>query len=86
LLQGNSYLSQQGSLQNARIAGRQGYSTVLSGTSPITRRAEVVTVYTVQLQNGQTFYVASVAPQQNSTRYNNTFRTMLNSIRLNDAN
>jgi Zn-dependent protease with chaperone function len=86
LLQGNSYLRQQGSLQNARIAGRQGYSAVLSGTSPITRRAEVVTAYTVRLRNGETFYVATVSPQQNSTRYNNTFRTMLNSIRLNDAN
>jgi Zn-dependent protease with chaperone function len=86
LLQGNSYLREQSGLQNARIAGRQGYSTVLSGTSPVTRRAETVTVYTVRLRNGETFYVISVSPQQASYRYNNTFRNMLNSIRLNDAN
>lgn len=85
-LQGNSYLRQQGNVQNARIADRQGYATVLSGTSPITRRAEVVTVYTVRLRNGETFYVATVTPQQESFRYNNTFRNMLNSIRLNDVN
>ncbi len=85
-VQDNSYLRQQGGVQNARFANRQGYSTVLSGTSPITRRAEVVTVYSVRLRNGETFYVATVSPQQNSTRYNNTFRTMLNSIRLSDVN
>lgn len=85
-LQDNSYLRQQGGVKNARLANRQGYSTALSGTSPVTRRAEVVTVYTVRLRNGETFYVASVTPQQDSYRYNNTFRTMLNSIRLNDVN
>jgi Zn-dependent protease with chaperone function len=85
-LQGNTYLRQQGGIQNARFAGRQGYSTVLSGTSPITRRNETVTVYTARLRNGETFYVATVSPQQNSARYDNAFRTMLNSIRLNDVN
>ena len=85
-LQGNSYLRQQGGVQNARIANRQGLATVLSGTSPVTRRAEVVTVYTLRLRNGETFYVASVTPQQDSSRYNIAFRNMLNSIRLNDTN
>lgn len=85
LLQGNSYLQAQTDLQNSRLAGRQGYSVVLSGTSPVTHRAEVVTIYTVRLRNGGTFYVATVSPQQDSYRYNNSFRTMLNSIRLNDA-
>jgi Putative Zn-dependent protease, contains TPR repeats len=86
LMQSNSYLQEQSGLQNTRIAGRQAYSIVLSGTSPITRRAEVVTVYTVRLRNGETFYVASVTPQQDSFRYNNTFRNMISSIRLNDSN
>lgn len=85
-LQDNSYLRQQGGVQNARFANRQGYSIALSGTSPVTRRVELVTVYTVRLRNGETFYIASVTPQQDSARYNNAFRNMLNSIRLNDVN
>lgn len=86
LLQSNTYLREQSGLQNTRIAGRQGHSIVLSGTSPVTRRGEVVTIYTTRLRNGETFYVATVSPQQDSPRYNAAFRNMLNSIRLNDVN
>ncbi len=86
LIQSNGYLRQDGGFQNTRIAGRQGYGTVLTGTSPITRRMEVVTVYTVSLRNGDTLYIATVSPQQESYNYNNAFRNMINSLRLNDFN
>ncbi len=84
LLQGNPHLRQTSGYQNTRVAGRQGLATQLSGTSPVTRRVEVVTIYTTQLRNGELFYVAAVSPQNEASRYNNAFRTMVNSIRLSD--
>jgi hypothetical protein len=84
LLQSNNYLRQQNSIMRANVAGRSGYATVLSGRSPITGRGEIVTVYTTQLRNGDLFYVATVVSQDEASTYNNAFRSMLNSIRLND--
>ncbi|MBA2380285.1 MAG: M48 family metalloprotease, partial [Blastocatellia bacterium] len=73
LLQGNAHLRQSGGYQNTRLSGRQALATTLSGTSPVTRRVEVVTIYTTQLRNGELFYVAAVAPQNETSRYNNAF-------------
>ena len=84
LLQNNNYLRQQNSIMRANVAGRSGYAAVLSGRSPITGRGEIVTVYTTQLRNGDLFSVATVVPQDEASGYNNAFRSMLNSIRLND--
>lgn len=60
--------------------------TTLSGRSPVNGRTEVVNVYTAQLRNGELFYFAAVAPQDESIRYNTAFRTMMNSIRFSDSN
>jgi predicted Zn-dependent protease len=84
LLQGNSYLQQRGTLTRTTLSGRQGYSAVLAGRSPITGRAELVTVYAAQLRNGDLFYIATVVPEQESSRYNTAFRSMLSSLRLTD--
>jgi beta-barrel assembly-enhancing protease len=85
LIQSNPHLRQQSWFQNSRFAGRQALVTQLAGQSPINRRTEVVTIYTTQLRNGETFYFAAVSPDDESNRYNTAFRTMLNSIRLSDA-
>ncbi len=84
LLQSNRHLQSQSGMQNSRLAGRQGYSVSLSGTSPITRRTENVTIYTLQLRNGDILWIATVAPENESFRYRNAFQRMLNSLRLND--
>lgn len=84
LIESNPHLRSQSGLQNARIAGRQGYSVALSGTSPITRRMENVSIYTVPLRNGDTMWIATVSPENESFRYRNAFQRMLNSLRLND--
>jgi hypothetical protein len=84
LLQGNSYLQQRGTLTRTTLSGRQGYSAVLAGRSPITGRTELVTVYAAQLRNGDLFYIATVVPEQESSRYNTAFRSMLSSLRLTD--
>ncbi len=84
LLQANPYLRQQSGYQSVRVAGRQGYATVLSGRSNVTGRTETVNIYTTQLRNGGLLYIAMVAPQQDSYRYNTAFRNMINSLQLND--
>jgi predicted Zn-dependent protease len=84
VIQSNNYLRQTQDFSRTTIAGRQGYATVLIGRSPITGRNEVATVYTTQLRNGGLLYFVMVAPENEAGAYNNAFRTMLRSIRLND--
>ena len=82
LAQANSYLRQQGGLQRATLGGRTAYAGQLSGRSPVTGEEEVVTVYVTQLRSGEMFWLATVAPQDESYNYNTAFRTMINSVRL----
>ena len=84
MLQNNQYLSQRNNLTRTTVAGRQGYTTTLSGSSPVTNRSELVTIFTTQLRSGDLLYLAAVAPEQESYRYNNVFRNMINSMQLND--
>ena len=84
VLQGNSYLRQQSGFSRYNFAGRQGYSVTLSGRSPITGRTEVVTAYMTQLNDGRLFYVDTVSPQEDAYRYSSAFRSLLNSIQIND--
>ena len=84
LLQSNNYLRQQSRFSRATIDRRNAYATVLSGRSPLTGRTEIVNIYTTQLRNGALMYIAAVAPQDESSRYNSAFRNVLSSIRIND--
>jgi Zn-dependent protease with chaperone function len=84
VLQSNSYLRQRGSFVQTTLGGRQAYTATASGLSPVTGRAEVVTVYTTRLRNGSVFYAVTVVPQDESYRYGGTFRNILNSIQLYD--
>ena len=84
ILQANNYLRQRTNYQRANIAGRQGYATVLEGRSPVSGNNEIATVYTTQLSNGSLFYIVTVTPQNEASTYNNAFRRMISSIRLND--
>jgi hypothetical protein len=82
LLQSNDYLRRNGGSTNAYISSLRGYSTALSGRSPITGRNETVTVYTAGLRNGNVFYVITVAPGSETYRYDNAFRSLLGSVRF----
>ncbi len=84
ILQSNSYLRQRSGFSRTTLAGRTGYMTVLSGQSPITGRVELVNVYVTQLRNGDLFYVDTVVPENESSRYNSAFRNLINSIRISD--
>jgi hypothetical protein len=83
LLQSNTYLRQRGSILNTTISGRSGSVVQLAGRSTVTGETELVTVYTTLLPNGILVYVATVVPQNESPNYENAFRTMINSLRLN---
>jgi hypothetical protein len=84
VIQGNSYLSQRGSFAQTSIAGRVGYTTQLSGRSPITGRTEIVTVYVFQLRSGDIMYIDTVVPGDESQTYASAFRNMISSVRIND--
>jgi Zn-dependent protease with chaperone function len=84
ILEGNEYLNQRGSLLRTTLAGRNSYTGQLSGTSPVTGRVELVTIYTAQLRNGDILFVATVVPELESSRYSTAFRNLLSSIRITD--
>lgn len=84
ILQGNSYLRRQGNSVSGTMAGRPALATRLAGTSTVTNRPEVVTVYTIMLSNGSLFYLAGVSPENESTTYNRAFSTMRSSLQIND--
>lgn len=84
VLEANNYLNQRGGFIKTTLAGRAGYTAQLTGTSPVTGRTELVTIYTTQLNTGEIFYVATVVPESESSRFSTAFRNMINSIKITD--
>ena len=84
LIQGeNSYLRQAGGFTRTTIDGRSALATTLTGRSPLTNRAERVTIVTTTLGNGQVFYMAAVSPQDEYPNYQRAFNDILRSLQLN---
>jgi hypothetical protein len=81
---GNGSLRQQSGFQRTTVAGRSGLTTTLANINEATGQAEVVTVITTQLRNGELFYMIAVAPQNESGSYQAAFRNILRSVQLND--
>ena len=84
ILKANDYLRQRNGYTRTTISGRTAFATVLSGTSPVTGRTEIATVYTTQLNDGQLFYIVTVAPETEASSYNTAFRNTIRSIRLSE--
>ena len=83
LAQGNGNLRQRSGLQRTTVGGRTGLTTTLTNLNEATGQAEVVTVITAQLRNGQLFYMIAVAPENESTSYQAAFRNILRSLQIN---
>ena len=84
LIQGeNSYLRQQAGFQRTSLGGRNAVATTLIGRSPLTRRDERVTIVVTSLGNGQVFYMAAVAPQDEFGTYQRSFTDIMRSLQLN---
>ena len=85
LQQGNPQIQRQNNgYLRENIGGRNGLTTTLRNVSEVTGRAEVVTVSTVSLRDGNALYVIAVAPQEEMNRYQPTFRRMKQSLQIND--
>ena len=84
IMQANNYLQTRSNYGSTTLNGRRGLAIVLGGRSPITGRNEIATVYGSQTSNGSLFYVITVVPEDEATIYNNTFRNIVRSVRLND--
>jgi len=84
LTQGNNSLRQRSGLQRTTVGGRTGLTTTLTNVNEATGQAEVVTVITTQLRNGQLFYLIAVAPENESASYQAAFRNILRSIQITD--
>ena len=82
VLRSNSYLKRQSTLRRTFVDGQLAYVVQLSGNSPITGRTEIATIYTVRLRNGDLGYMITVIPGREENRYTETFRTILDSVRL----
>ncbi len=84
LVRGSGNLRQSGGYQRLNLGGRSGLSTRLTNTNEATGRAEIVTVITIQLRNGDLFYMAAVAPQSDASSFQTAFSSVARSIQLND--
>ncbi len=84
LAQGNNNLRQQRGYQRGSISGRTALAITLSNVNEATGQAEIVTVYTALLRNGDLFHMIAVAPQNDFNNYQGVFNNVLRSIRLND--
>jgi Zn-dependent protease with chaperone function len=83
LLQSNSYL-RQSAARRTTVDGRAAISTTLVGRSPVTGQSETVTVVTTMLRNGDLFYMAAVAPRNQQPNYQQSFNTIMRTLRIND--
>ncbi|HQU81527.1 MAG TPA: M48 family metallopeptidase [Pyrinomonadaceae bacterium] len=83
ILQSNTYLSRKTNYSRGTLNGRSAYYVTLEGRSATTGKNETVIIYTALMKNGDFFYVATVSPTNESSRYSTAFRNLVNSIRLN---
>ena len=82
--QGNGNLRQRSGFQRTTVSGRTGLTTTLTNVNEATGQAEVVTVITTQLRDGQLFYMIAVAPENESASYQAAFRNILRSLQISD--
>jgi hypothetical protein len=82
LLKNNAYLQPQDRYLRANISKRRALAISLTGTSPVTRRVEIVNVHTTLLRDGRLFYVINVAPKEDYAQYQKAFNDLLRSVAL----
>ena len=82
--QGNAHLQAAGRGRRETIDGQPGYSTTLSGTSPVTGEEERVTVVTRQMGDGHILYTLLIAPGRDYNTVSAAFNRMVQSLRVND--
>jgi len=79
----NPNLRNRGS-RSEPVGGRAGLTTVLSNTSNVTGRPELVSVSTTQLRNGNMLFLFAVAPEEDADDYDAAFRRVRQGVRITD--
>ena len=80
----NPNLRQQAAPQRENIAGRNGYTMILSNVSEVTGQSERIALSTTQLRDGSVLYVVGVAPQREAQSYDGAFRRVRQSVQIRD--
>ena len=84
LQQGNNNLRSRSGYQRTYIDGRSALSISLSNANEATGRTEIINVATVQLRNGDLFYLITVAPESDYQNYQSAFQNILRSVQFID--
>ncbi len=84
LLQSNPNMRQIGRLGSSNSAGRTWMSTRFSNRNEATGRTETVALFATQLRDGSVLFMSTVAPQNESGVFQDTFNRIINSVQLND--
>jgi beta-barrel assembly-enhancing protease len=79
----NPNLRSRGSRRES-LGGRSGLTTVLSNTSDVSGRPELVTVSTTQLRNGNMLFMIGVAPETEYDTYDDAFRRVRQGLQITD--
>lgn len=82
-IKGNNYLRITDGPNATKAAGRDAMVATMVGRSPLTNRNERAILYNIQLNNGDYLYIIFVTPDDEFRSYQNLFRRMLQSLRLN---
>jgi hypothetical protein len=82
LVQSNN-MRQRSGLQRTTLGGRTGLTSSFSNTNEATGQTESVTVVTTQLRDGRLLYMIAVAPDNETGVFQNAFRNVLRSVRIN---
>ena len=83
LAQANNSLRASGGYQRTTMSGRTALLSTLSNLNEATGQQEVIRLITTQLDNGKLFYMIAVVPQ-NDRNFEEAFRNVLGSLRIND--
>jgi beta-barrel assembly-enhancing protease len=68
--------------QAINFGGRQGFATVIAGSSPVTGVVEIDVIYTTVTSDGRLFYLVTIAPEDEFELYKATFERIISSIKL----
>jgi Zn-dependent protease with chaperone function len=85
ILDGNPHLQPASdSLTRTELDHRQALRAVLTGTSPVTRETEHVTLLAREAGDGHVLYLLLVTPEQSRRELEDTFHRMVSSMEIND--
>ena len=81
---GNPELRSAGNARNENLGGRRGITMPLSNVSEVTGQREYITLSTTQLRDGSILYLIGVAPQNEASTYESTFRSVRQALQITD--